>query len=197
MIQSKEDNEEDCNNGYERKLAEVKSFLLVRVITNNFRLTSTIENKKIHMKNLLNFSLINLMYQTNLASFEKIKLDIINDTDARVFIRMVHFFKELGLKHRYICFDIKKIQDKTDSIVFVLTQNQEYGIQVNDSLSAELLPITHMIYDFKLVSPHKLNLTQYIHFDSEVTIPYMIEPLFGIILKTMFKRTQKFIEQLK
>ena len=192
MIQSKEDNED-----YERKIAEGKSFLLVRVITNNFRLTSTIENKKIHMKILVTFSLINLMYQTNLASFEKIKLDTINDTEARVFIRMVHFFKEMGLKHRYICFDIKKVQDKPDSIVFVLTQNPEYGIQVNDSPSAELLPITHMIYDFKLVSSHKLNLTQYIHFDSDVTIPYMIEPLFGIILKTMYKRTQKFIEQLK
>ena len=57
---------------YEKKLTEGKTYLLVRLSTNKYRMTSTIENKKIYMKNILNFNLINLIYQTNLDKFEKI-----------------------------------------------------------------------------------------------------------------------------
>ena len=54
---------------YEKKLTEGKTYLLVRLSTNKYRMTSTIENKKIYMKNILNFNLINLIYQTNLDKF--------------------------------------------------------------------------------------------------------------------------------
>ena len=40
---------------YERKISEGKTYLLVRIATNKYRMTTTIENKKIYMKNLLNF----------------------------------------------------------------------------------------------------------------------------------------------
>jgi hypothetical protein len=68
---------------------------------------------------------------------------------------------------------------------------------MNDKSDVQILPITHIIYEFKIVSSTKLNLTQYIHFDHDVEIPAFLEPLFGAIIKTMLKRTIQFIEQLK
>ena len=181
---------------YEKKLTEGKTYLLVRLSTNKYRMTSTIENKKIYMKNILNFNLINLIYQTNLDKFEKINMNIINEEDANVFLLMKHLFKEMGLKQRYFCFDIKKV-DLENGISFILTQNAEYGQQVNDCSNAHLMPIKHMLYNFELVSLNKINLTEYIHFDHNVEIPTFLEPLFGAILKTMLKRTIRFIEMLK
>ena len=113
---------------YERKICEGKTYLLVRIATNKYRMTTTIENKKIYMKNLLNFNLINLVYQTNLDKFDKINLNIINEEDANVFLLMKHLFKEMGLKQRYFCFDIKKVELE-NGITFILTQNAEYGKQ--------------------------------------------------------------------
>jgi hypothetical protein len=182
---------------YEKKITEGKNFLLVRVIPNNYRLTTTIENKHISVTDLLDFRLINLMYQTNLDKFEKIHTDILNENEATVFLRMTHFFKDFGLKQRYICFDIKRHINTDNTVLFILTQNVSYGQQINDKPDVRLLPITHIIYEFKIVSSNKVNLTEYIHFDHNVEIPAFLEPLFGAIMKTMLKQTIRFIELLK
>jgi len=180
---------------YERKVTEGKTYLLVRIATNKYRMTTTIENKKIYMKNLLNFNLINLIYQTNLDKFDKINLNILNDEDANVFLLMKHLFKEMGLKQRYFCFDIKKV-DLENGISFILTQNPEYGQQVNNCSNAHLMPIKHMLYNFELVSLHKIKMTQYINFDPEVGLPTFLEPVFGLISKTMLKQMKQFIEAI-
>jgi hypothetical protein len=106
---------------------------------------------------------------------------------------MKHVFKEMGLKQRYIFFDIKKVEID-NGISFILTQNDEYGQQMNDCVNAHLMPIKHMLCSFEVVSPHKLKMTEYINFDPEIGIPTILEPVFGLILKTMFKRTKQFIE---
>ena len=188
-------NNKEEEEPYERKVTEGKTYLLVRIATNKYRMTTTIENKKIYMKNLLNFNLINLIYQTNLDKFDKINLNIINEDDANVFLLMKHFFKEMGLKQRYFCFDIKKV-DLENGISFILTQNAEYGKQVNDCSNAHLMPIKHMLYNFELVSLHKIKMTQYINFDPEVGLPTFLEPVFGLISKTMLKQMKQFIEML-
>ena len=197
------DDEKDKNKDnkeikdYEKKITEGKNFLLVRVIPNNYRLTTTIENKHISVTDLLDFRLINLMYQTNLDKFEKIHTDILNENEATVFLRMTHFFKDFGLKQRYICFDIKRHINTDNTVLFILTQNVSYGQQINDKPDVRLLPITHIVYEFKIVSSNKVNLTEYIHFDHNVEIPAFLEPLFGAIMKTMLKQTIRFIELLK
>jgi hypothetical protein len=178
---------------YECKVTEGKTYLLVRIATNKYRMTTTIENKRIYMKNLLNFNLINLIYHTNLDNFDKINLNIINEEDATVFLLMKHLFKEMGLKQRYFCFDIKKV-DLENGISFILTQNVEYGQQVNDCTNAHLMPIKHMLYNFELVSLHKIKMTQYINFDPEVGLPTFLEPVFGLVSKTMLKKMKQFIE---
>jgi hypothetical protein len=189
------DLDNSTNEPYEKKLTEGKTYLLVRLATNKYRMTSTIENKKIYMKNLLNFNLINLIYQTNLDKFEKINLNIINEEDANVFLLMKHLFKEMGLKQRYFCFDIKKVE-YDNGISFILTQNPEYGQQLNDCSNAHLMPIKLMLYNFELVSLNKIKMTQYINFDPEVGLPSFLEPVFGIVIKTMFKQTKQFIEAI-
>ena len=186
-------NNKEEEEPYERKVTEGKTYLLVRIATNKYRMTTTIENKKIYMKNLLNFNLINLIYQTNLDKFDKINLNILNDEDANVFLLMKHLFKEMGLKQRYFCFDIKKV-DLENGISFILTQNAEYGQQVNDCTNAHLMQIKHMLYNFELVSLHKIKMTQYINFDPEVGLPTFLEPVFGLVSKTMLKKMKLFIE---
>jgi hypothetical protein len=39
-------------------------------------------------------------------------------------------------------------------------------------------------------------MTQYINFDPEVGLPSFLEPVFGIVIKTMFKQTKQFIEAI-
>jgi hypothetical protein len=198
MLYYNKDTKDTKEDKYEKRITEGKNFLLVRVIHNNYRLTTTIENKHILITDLLDFRLINLMYQTNLDNFEKIYTNILNENEATVFLRMVHFFKNFGIKQRYICFDIKRhIDTDNNAVLFILTQNAEHGQQINDKPDVQLLPITHIIYEFKIVSSNKINLTEYIHFDHNVEIPAFLEPLFGAILKTMLKRTIRFIEMLK
>ena len=198
MFYNKDNKENKENKDYEKKITEGKNFLLVRVIPNNYRITSVIENKHISVADLLDFRLINLMYQTNLDKFEKIHTNIMNENEATVFLRMAHFFKDFGLKQRYICFDIKRhIDTDNNKVLFILTQNAVYGEQINDKPDVRLLPITHIIYEFKIVSSNKVNLTEYIHFEHNVEIPGFLEPLFGAIMKTMLKQTIRFIEMLK
>jgi hypothetical protein len=108
---------------------------------------------------------------------------------------MKHLFKEMGLKQRYFCFDIKKVEFD-NGISFVLTQNAEYGKQLNDCSNASLMPIKHMLYNFELVSLNKIKMTQYINFDPDVGLPSFLEPVFGLVIKTMFKQTKQFIEAI-
>lgn len=181
------------DENYERKITEGKSYLLVRLAINKYRMTCFIENKNIYMNNILDFNLINLMYQTNLDQFEKFNLNVINENEAIVFLLMKHLFKEMGLKQRYICFDIKKVNIE-NGISFILTQNDEYGQNMNDCANAHMMPIKHILYNFEVVSLNKLKMTEYINFDPENGMPTFLEPVFGIIMKTMFKRTKQFIE---
>jgi hypothetical protein len=192
---NKEYYHQDIDTQYERKISEGKFYLLVRISTNKYRMTAFIENKRIYMKNLLNFNLINLLYQTNLDQFEKLNLDITNDEEANVFILMKHIFKEMGIKQRYFCFDIKKVEID-NGISFILTYNEEHGQQLNECSNAHPMPIKHMLYNFELVSLHKIKMTQYIDFDPEVGMPFFLEPIFGVISKTMLKQMKQFIEAI-
>jgi len=181
---------------YEKKIAEGKNFLLVRISPNIYKLTSSVENQNIYMNKIINFNLISLMYQTNIDKFEKVHLDILNDSEAQVFLLVKHLFKELGLKQRYVSFDIKK-EEYQNGTLFILKVNSKYGEKINNCSNASLLPISDILYDFKLETPHKINITQQIYFDPQVGIPEFLEPIFGILMKSMHKKTLKFIRDIK
>jgi|APCry1669189534_1035231.scaffolds.fasta_scaffold88988_1 hypothetical protein len=185
------------NNFYQEKITTGKNFLLSRVATNKYRITSSVENQNIYMQNILNFNLVSLMYQTNLDKFEKVQLDIdtLNENRAKVFLLVKHLLKEFGLKQRYVSFDIIK-QTYDNGVKFILTQNPDYGKILNNCSNASLLPITNILYDFKLETPHKLVISQDIQFSLDVDIPKFLEPLFGAIMKSMHKKTLRFIREI-
>ena len=181
---------------FERKITEGKNFLLVRLSTNKYKLVSSVENPNIYMHNILNFNLINLMYRTNLDKFESVKLEIVNKNEANIFLLVKHLLKDFGLKQRYVSFYITRY-DYEGGTKFSLKQDPIYGEQTNKCSNASLLPITDIFYDFKLENAHKLLITQYIYFDNDTTIPAFLEPFFGIIMKTMHKKTLQYIRELK
>ena len=181
---------------FEKKICEGKTTMFVRLSTNKYRITTSVENKNIYLKNLLNFTLINIIYQTNLDKFEKIHTEILSENKARIFILTKNLFKSFGLKQRYASYDIEK-HDYEDGVKFVLQINPEYGKQLNDCSNAILLPIKEITYDFKLVSPHKVNITQDINFEDGFGILTCLEQIIGYVIKSTIKQSVHFIRNIK
>lgn len=176
-------------------ITDGKNFKLYRLQTNKYRIDTGVSNPNIYMEHLLNFKLIELFYNTNINQFEKIHMEQIHENKARVFLLVKHLFASMGVKQRYISFDIYRYPS-VGSCIFHLVANPDFGHQHNDCSNASLLPIKEIYYTFTLETQHSMSVTQFLFFEEEAHIPAFLESIFGLVVKQMTKNTMKFISSI-
>jgi hypothetical protein len=160
-----------------------------------YGLDFSIENKNILMANIVDFSLIKLIYDLNGDIYERVEFKKINENEGVVILLIRHLFEDLGLPQRYSYLHVNKTVNN-QQIIFrsqsIYSERPE-GIPVE----AELMAMKENIGICDIVTPHKVNFSFTVLFEDYVEIPQFAEKIIGVILNKMFKRVKQFIENYR
>jgi hypothetical protein len=172
-----------------------EGFKFSAISKNNYKLEFTIENNNIILSQIIDFSLIKLIYDLNADIYEKVNLEKINDNEAIITLVMKHLFEDIGLPQRFSFFNMKKTYENK-KIIFegetIMTHIPE-GMPEN----AELLPMKKIICTCNIITPHKIEYEFNICFDNNLLIPEFLQKMIGVIINKIFKRVKQFIENLR
>ena len=170
-------------------------FNFARVKKNQYKLTFNMENKHIILSQIIDFSLIKLIYDLNPDVYEKVNIEKINENEAVVTLLMKHLFEDLGLPQRFSHIHmIKSVEERR--IIFnsqSITDQRPEGMP-ND---AELMAIKKLNCICNLVSDHNIGFSVNVNFDQNMNVPSFAEKLVGMILYKIFKRVKLFIENVR
>ena len=158
-------------------LYEKDGMRFTKISDKNYNLQFVMENKNILMANIVDFSLLKLMYDLNGDIYESVQLEKINENEATATVLVKHLFEDLGLPQKYSCFHIQK------------TVN-------NNPADAELMAMKENIGICDVLTPHKISFSFTVLFEDYVKIPQFAEKLVGVILNKIFKRVKLFIENI-
>jgi hypothetical protein len=162
---------------------------------NHYSLTFSMENNKIVLSKIIDFNLIKLIYDLNPDVYEKVNIEKINDNEVILTLLMKHFFEDLGLPQRYSFIHMKKAveEGKIKFIAQSIKTHKPEGMPID----AELMALQNMIAICDIITPHKVNFSFNVIFDSEMNFPPFAEKMVGMILHKIFKRVKQFIENVR
>lgn len=179
-------------------LVKKDKYQIIKVANNHYKNILVIENNLLVMEKIIGFNLIQLMYQVNAQNYEQIKLDILSPTYADLYLLVKPMFKELGILQRYGAFSVKRLEhpeNNTSSFV-ALRNNEVLSKYHNFSLKCEQLGMHTVTMDCKIISTHKMIITQDIFFDDPKMNNPLIEKAFTLVMKDNIKKFIAFIEAI-
>jgi len=183
------------NNIPYMSLLSNKKIELTKINSNTFKLVSLVENKNIYLEKIITFDLIRLCCKVNMDYFDVVELEILNDNEAILFILMKPLFKELGLQSRYVNLKIIKKNDKSD-VYFMCNKSNDFTSKTIQYKNAIQSPISNINIFCKLLNPHLIQFSETLSFDEPYDMNTIMEKIISHILKVIFKKTIKTIEQL-
>jgi hypothetical protein len=169
--------------------------VFTRQCKNKYTLHFQMENNHIYLSKVINFSLIQLIYELNPDIYENIELKKINEEEGIAIILIKHFFEDLGLPQRYSFINIKKHSEK-DKIIFkaqTIKAEKPTGIPKE----AEILSIDDFTCVCNMITQHKGDFSFHINFNSGLQLPPFVEKMIGVIIHKIFKRVKQFIENVR
>ena len=193
----------DFNDLKYKIIIQKKEFVFLRISKNKYKLITTISNKNIFIKKLVNFHIIQLLYEINKDFFDSIKLNINDNGDkAYLCIMLRNLFEKLGFKQQCLSLQLTKSSPNDSTYIFFGKKDTEtikqYMNLINKSDNFEIIPVDIFKITIKLKDLHSLELTLDIELNETTRqITYIIEKAFAMGLKHVFLKTKKFIENLK
>jgi len=168
-----------------------------KIIHGEYKISFSLENKNIHMINIIDFNIIKLLYELNKDLYEKIDLNIINDNEAVLLVINKHLFQDLGLSQKYSYFKIKKTVFENRNIIFDLEMITNENIIHLVPKNAERLPIKNAVINCKIIDPHTSDFVFHFKIDTElIELPEFIDKFLCNIFIKKFKRVKQFIENI-
>lgn len=177
------------------ELFNKENCIFKRYGTNKYLVENDIENKNIYIEKIIDFSLIQLIYNLNPDIYEYIEFNKIDNTHVVAILLMKHFFEDIGLPQRYSFMNIKKVIEK-NKILFKAETIIQSDKPPNIPNEAEVLNIDNLTCICELITPHKVKILFDINFNSGFHIPLFAEKMIGIIIHKIFKRLKQFIENV-
>jgi len=176
------------------ELYSKEGFTFLKNNKKNYSLTFQMENKSIILSQIIDFSLVKLIYDLNRDIYEKVSLKKLNDNEAIMNMLMKHFFEDLGLPQRFSYIHmIKKVEE--NKITF--TSQSIYSERPEEMPEdAEQLPIKNMNCVCDIITPHCVSFSCNIIFDDYMNVPQFAEKMVGLILFKIFSRVKQFIENV-
>ena len=167
---------------------------ITKCATNKYKLRFYLENNNIYIEKIIDFPLIQLLYDLNPDVYEQTNVERISDTQAKITLLLKHFFEDLGLPQRYSYVHMTK-QMERNNITFItksITTEKPIGMPID----SELMPIQDLIGSFDIITPHRTAVLFDISFDKRFNIPVFAEKIIAQILFKVFTRVKQFIENI-
>jgi hypothetical protein len=176
-------------------LFDKEGFIFSRFKNNHYKLIFTMENKNIVLSQIIDFTLIKLIYDLNSDVYEKVNIEKLNDNEAIITLLMKHFFEDIGLPQRFSFIHMKKTTEER-RIIF---NSQSIKSHRPEGMPEEsrLMAIKDMTSICDIITPHKVNFSFNITFDEDMKVPPFAEKMVGMISHKIFKRVKQFIENVR
>jgi len=173
-----------------------------KIANGEYKIQFYLENKNIQLDNIIDFHLIKLLYELNQDIYEKVDLNILNDTQATLLAINKHLFQDLGISQKYSHLKISKTIVGSGKIIFDLETLKIASTE--DSMThlipekAEKLPIEKFIIVCNVINKHKIDITIDFKIDVDIIeLPDFVENALCKIFIKMFKRVKQFIENIR
>ena len=176
------------------------NFQMNKVANGEYNIQFYLENNSIQLDKIIDFSLIKLMYELNQDIYEKIDLNILNDSQGTILAINKHLFQDLGISQKYSYLKINKTILGTGKIIFDLQSiNDTFPMQtLLIPEKAEQLPIEQFIIACNVINQHKIEFGIDFKIDTDtIELPDFVENALCKIFIKMFKRVKQFIENIQ
>jgi hypothetical protein len=172
-----------------------EGFNFVKNAKNNYSLKFNMENSQIMIANIIDFSLVKLIYDLNSDIYEKVQITKLNDNQVKMTMLVKHLFEEIGLPQRYSHIIMTKLVED-NKITF--TSQSIYSERPEGMPSeSEQMPIKNMICECNILTPHKISFHCNVIFEDKMIVPPFAEKMVGLILYKIFSRVKQFIENVR
>ena len=172
-----------------------EGFYFVKHKKNNYSLSFEMKNNNIILANIIDFTLVKLIYDLNADIYENIDLKKINDNEVIMTMLIKHLFEELGLPQRFSYVHIKKFIEE-NKITFV-SQSIYSERPQNMPLESEQMPLKIMTCSCDILTPYHIGFKCHITFEDKMIIPPFVEKIIGLIIFKIFNRVKQFIENVR
>ena len=176
-------------------LYEKDGMKFTKLENKKYSLDFSIENKNILMANIVDFSLIKLIYDLNGDIYERIDFKKISENEGVATLLIRHLFEDLGLSQNYSYLHVTKTMNDQQIIFRSQTIYSEKPQGIPED--AQLMAMKENIGICDIVTPHKVNFSFTVEFEDYVEIPQFAEKMVGLILNKIFKRVKQFIENFR
>ena len=172
-----------------------EGLLFSRVAQNQYRLTFNIQNNNIILAQIIDFSLIKLIFDLNTDIYERVNVSPVSDTEVVATLLMKHLFEDLGLAQRFSHIRVTKAVEER-SIIF--NAQSIKGVRPEGMpADAEPVAIRELTCACNMVTPHAIAFVVDVTFDRAATIPQFVEKIVGTVLFKIFSRVKQFIENVR
>ena len=191
--------EEKTNNSaaLPKVFVNKKSLKVIKNKQNDYSILYNVKNNNIYLPKIINFNVIQLVYEINRDFFDDCNIQIINENEAIIYMLIKHFFKELGIVRRYAYLNAKIIHKDNNFEFQIKTNHDEPTKNIIIPNDAYLLPLDDMVISFDIIDQHNVNAKHNIHFSSSFEIPEIVEKLALPLFAKIFTRTKQFIENIQ
>ncbi len=172
-----------------------EGFTFAKIKKNNYVLNFKMENNTFFLSNIIDFSLVKLIYDLNGDIYEKVNLTKLDDNQAVMCMLMKHLFEDIGLPQRFSYVHMTK-HIEPNKITFIsksIYSERPEGMPE----SSEQMPIRNMVCECNIITPHKMGFSCNVMFDDHMIIPPFAEKMVGLILFKIFNRVKQFIEKVR
>ena len=161
---------------------------------NIFLLQFNIENRNKDLRDIINISMYNLLFNLNKENIEKIEIKKwISPNEVEVLFLFKSFGKELGIKSKYMYINTK-VDITKDKHVYTSYDIDYPNMEELTSYERVKNTISTMVINFE--SNFKININYIFKFDLTNSLPIYMENILGLIMKKMFLNLKNFIESM-
>ena len=175
---------------------------------NNYCINFEIENIHIILSKIINFKLLDIIYEVNKDIIEKYNINIDfekksiknGEIIANVFMVFKHLFSDLGISQKYTSLNVIMKKNIEDSLISFHSYTGEKSDEIENLYSEnniQLLPIKNNTIYFKFENNHKVSVESNLYFQNDFEPPVFMEKMACNIIYKILLRTKQFIEMYR
>ena len=184
------------NYDLEKILCDKNGFKIIKRSNNQFKLTFQLENQHINISKIIDFSLIQLIYELNTDICEKISIEKKTENKANIFLLLKNLFEDLGLPQFFAYIEADKIVSEKQIIFNTKTNNTSLPNDFPKNIDFFEMKEFVLILTCDIITQHKTNILFDITFNKKTNIPDFLDKLIVLVLNKIYKRAKQFIENM-
>ena len=182
-------------NSEYKVIIEKDGMKFVKTSKTQYQMIFSMQNRFIHLPDIINFDLIKLMQDLNPDIYEEVNLEKLNEKEAVITMLFRHFFADLGLPQEYSYLHIER--SESDNMI-------RFQIETIYSERPESIPVETQLISLKSISllcdilnPHKVNICCSVNIPENEKFPPFMEKFVGMLIYKIFNRLKQFIENYR